>query len=308
MVTGGGKAANAAEITYSQLLSKVNAGQVKSAEINGAHVVITDQSNKPYSSTTPNNQDDLVKRLEMAERARMEEVLRPLGVTLHQYTAMSILERREGLSSAQLARRHVVSPQAMHQLIASMERDRLVERRPDAANRRILRIWLTDVVMHGSGRNDAILLRHAHRTGSDRATLNELATAIAPSRERRAETLDQGTAFIAAAAAWHPPELPERVAYPVAVGALAGRYGIDEDTTTAAYLQAFTTNLISAAVRLVPLGQSAGLRVLAELEPIILQVAAESRAARLDDLGGCAFRSDLAAMRHETQYTRLFRS
>ncbi len=64
MVTGGGKAASAAEITYSQLLSKVNAGQVKSAEINGAHVVITDQGNKPYTSTTPNNQDDLVKRLE----------------------------------------------------------------------------------------------------------------------------------------------------------------------------------------------------------------------------------------------------
>ena len=96
----------------------------------------------------------LVKRLEMAERARMEEVLRPLGVTLHQYTAMSILERREGLSSAQLARRHVVSPQAMHQLIASMERDRLIERRPDAANRRILRAWLTE---HG-----AEVLRASH--------------------------------------------------------------------------------------------------------------------------------------------------
>ena len=96
----------------------------------------------------------LVKRLEMAERARMEEVLRPLGVTLHQYTAMSILERREGLSSAQLARRHVVSPQAMHQLIASMERDRLIERRPDVANRRILRAWLTE---HG-----AQVLRDSH--------------------------------------------------------------------------------------------------------------------------------------------------
>ena len=105
-----------------------------------------------------------------------------------------------------------------------------------------------------------------------------------------------------------PPELPARVAYPVAVGALAGRQGIDEDATTAAYLQAFITNLISAAVRLVPLGQSAGLRVLAALEPTILRVAAETRAATLDDLGGCAFRSDLAAMRHETQYTRLFRS
>lgn len=86
----------------------------------------------------------LVKRLEMVERARMEEVLRPLGVTLHQYTALSILERREGLSSAQLARRHFVTPQAMNQMVASMERDGLIERRPDAANRKILRAWLTE--------------------------------------------------------------------------------------------------------------------------------------------------------------------
>ena len=171
-----------------------------------------------------------------------------------------------------------------------------------------LRIWLTDALLHGSGRNDAILLRHAHRAGGDCAALNDLAAAIAPSSERRVETLDQGTAFIAAAAAWYPPELPERVAYPVAVGALAVRHGIDEDTTTAAYLQAFTVNLISATVRLVPLGQSTGLRVLASLEPTILHVAMETRAATLDDLGGCAFRSDLAAMHHETQYTRLFRS
>jgi len=101
----------------------------------------------------------LVKRLEMAERARMDEVLRPLGVTLHQYTALSILERREGLSSAQLARRHVVTPQAMHQLIATMERDRLIERRPDETNRRILRAWLTE---HGSR-----VLRACHRAVDD---------------------------------------------------------------------------------------------------------------------------------------------
>ena len=75
----------------------------------------------------------LIKGLEMAERARLEEVLRPLGVTVHQYTVLSILERRGGLSSAQLARRHFVTPQAMHQLIASMERDQLIERRSDEA-------------------------------------------------------------------------------------------------------------------------------------------------------------------------------
>jgi urease accessory protein len=181
----------------------------------------------------------------------------------------------------------------------------------DIANGDTLRTWLADVLAYGSGRNDAILLRHAYRAHTDAATLHdiaELAAAVAPSRERRMETLDQGTAFIAAAAAWHPPQLPPRVAYPVAVGALAGSHGIPEDTTAAAYLQSFAANLISAAVRLVPLGQSTGLRVLAALEPTILHTAATTRTAMLDDLGGCAFRSDLAAMRHETQYTRLFRS
>jgi urease accessory protein len=73
-------------------------------------------------------------------------------------------------------------------------------------------------------------------------------------------------------------------------------------------LQTFTSNLISAAVRLVPLGQTTGLQTLAALEPVILRTAAATSQATLDDLGGCAFRSDLAAMRHETQYTRLFRS
>ena len=171
-----------------------------------------------------------------------------------------------------------------------------------------LHAWIADVLTHGAARNDAILLRHAHRTSGDFGTLNELATANASSRERLMETLDQGTAFVAAAAAWQPPELPSPVAYPIAVGAMAGHHGIDEETTAAAYLQTFTANLISAAVRLVPLGQSTGLRVLAALEPTILQVATATRTATLDDLGGCAFRSDLAAMRHETQYTRLFRS
>jgi urease accessory protein len=89
---------------------------------------------------------------------------------------------------------------------------------------------------------------------------------------------------------------------------VAGRHGIAAHATACGYLQAFTANLISAAVRLVPLGQSAGLRVVAALEPVLLETAAEAARCGLDDLGGCAFRSDLAAMRHETQYTRLFRS
>ena len=181
----------------------------------------------------------------------------------------------------------------------------------DVADEKTLRGWIEDVLAHGSGRNDAILLRHAHRAAADTGALTEiaeLAAATSSSRERQAETLDQGAAFIAAATAWQTPPLPSRTAYPVAVGALAGSHGIAEDLVAAAYLQAFAANLISAAVRLVPLGQSVGLRVLAALEPLILRVAEQTRDATPNDIGGCAFRADLAAMCHETQYTRLFRS
>jgi urease accessory protein len=173
-----------------------------------------------------------------------------------------------------------------------------------------LRHWLTEVLTHGSGRSDTILLRYAHRSAADSVMLRDivaLATACAPARERRDEALNQGRAFRLAVAPW-TTALPEDAPYSVAVGAAAGGSGIPEDDTAVAYLQAFATNLISAAVRLVPLGQTAGLRVLAALEPAILATADETRCAALDDVGGCAFRSDLAAMRHETQYTRLFRS
>jgi urease accessory protein len=171
--------------------------------------------------------------------------------------------------------------------------------------------WLTDVLAHGSGRSDTILLRHAHRAAADPVALREivaLATACAPARERRDEALNQGRAFQLAVAPWTTIALPDDAPYSVAVGAAAGERGIPEDDTAVAYLQAFATNLISAAVRLVPLGQTAGLHVLAALEPVILATADETKRATLDDVGGCAFRSDLAAMRHEIQYTRLFRS
>jgi DNA-binding MarR family transcriptional regulator len=73
----------------------------------------------------------LIKRLQMAERARMEDALHAHRVTVHQYTALSLLERRDGLSSAQLARRHFVTPQAMNQLVATLEREGLIRREPD---------------------------------------------------------------------------------------------------------------------------------------------------------------------------------
>ena len=172
-------------------------------------------------------------------------------------------------------------------------------------------VWLEDVLRHGAGRSDTILLRHAHRAAHDTPALAELiafALATSPSRERRAEAVGQGRAFIAAIRAWGMDDIPGDIPYCVAVGAAAGRAGIDVDSTAAGALQAFAANLISAAVRLVPLGQTVGLGALARLEPLIAGVAEEASSATLEDIGGFCFRSDIASMRHETQYTRLFRS
>jgi urease accessory protein len=175
--------------------------------------------------------------------------------------------------------------------------------------------WLVDILEQGSGRTDAILLRHAHRAGPDDAALAEvvdLAAALPGSRERWLETTAQGRAFLAAAAAWPAPvlaRLAERpVAYPVAVGAVSAAHCVAEDRATLGFLHAFCANLVSAAVRIVPLGQQAGLRVMAALEPVLIAVCEETRELSLDDIGSAAIRADLAAMHHETQYTRLFRT
>ena len=78
-MTGGAKTTNINEISYSQLLGKVNAGAVKSAEINGSHIEVKDQAGKIFAATTPNNQDDLVKRLE--SQAADIKVKAPGGMT-----------------------------------------------------------------------------------------------------------------------------------------------------------------------------------------------------------------------------------
>ena len=183
----------------------------------------------------------------------------------------------------------------------------------DVTSEAALLAWIEDVIAHGAGHTDAVLLRHAHRadTASELADVAELARAAQPAHERRAETLGQGDAFTIAARVWGAPLLEAvagPVAYPVAVGALARAHGVAEDAAALALLHAFSANLIGAAVRLVPLGQTAGLRVMAALEPLLHRVAADTRTAPLDMIGGACFRSDIAAMRHETQYTRLFRT
>lgn len=174
--------------------------------------------------------------------------------------------------------------------------------------------WLETLVGAGSGWNDAVLFAESWRRARDGDDLNELvelAEGLAGSRERHMEAMLQGAAFLKAASAW-PSQVPERLPadcpYCVAVGAMAGGDGIELRDALCAFLQAFLSNLVQAAIRLGVVGQVDATLLLAGFESLVVDTAGRAAVSTLDDLGGAAFMSDIMAMKHETQYSRLFRS
>jgi urease accessory protein len=182
-----------------------------------------------------------------------------------------------------------------------------------------LKDWLATMLSDGGGFCDAVLFAHAYRAVEDEGELRnvaELAAALAPSKERHLETTAQGNAFVEATRAAWPCAALDRlkqswdgpIAYPVAVAVAAAGHDIPLGAALAAFLQALVANWVSAGVRLVPLGQTDGQRVVAALEPAVAATAQRALVTALDDMGASAFRADLASLRHETQYTRLFRS
>lgn len=182
--------------------------------------------------------------------------------------------------------------------------------------------WIGALLNHGSLRNDTVLascawlaVRSEDAEGLRDAA--ELGLALAGCRERHLETSAQGTAFVTALkTAWMTPKIAwalealrtEEIAYPVALAIGGAGHGIDRHPLLEAFALALVQNLVSAAIRLSVIGQSDGQRAIASLMPSARRLAAEAEAATLDNLGGAAFHSDIAAIKHETQYTRLFRS
>ena len=174
--------------------------------------------------------------------------------------------------------------------------------------------WLAGNLKAGAARNDAILAALACRCHADAVRLADLAglcLALTPARQRHEELLVTGGAFLDAAKAWPDPvhdRLPRPCPYPVAFGAVAGAAGIAPGDTVLALLTAHAQAQISVAVRLVPLGQTAGLAILAAVEPDIAALAPALAEAGEDDLGSASYAADIAAMKHETLPTRIFRS
>jgi urease accessory protein len=158
--------------------------------------------------------------------------------------------------------------------------------------------WIADSLALGSLWTDAVLFRRAYE-GEDVAGL---AVALCPGAERRLEITAQGEAFCAATTPWGGTA---PAPYPVAASRLAAAHNIPAEAALAAYLHAAVANQISAAIRLIPLGQSAGLRAQKALEPAI---RATIRHSACLDPGTASWAADIATMQHETQYTRLFRT
>jgi urease accessory protein len=184
--------------------------------------------------------------------------------------------------------------------------------------------WLDADLRFGSGRNDAIFFCEAWRAAQQNSItqlreLAELAAAFRGTSELALESIQQGTACLSLLQrAWPAPfltavaaALAERQIEPtlaVIMGAACATHAIALEMALPLFLQSYVANLVTAGLRLVPLGQTDGQLAIAALESSIIEAGAEALAAKLDDLGSAAFMVDLASMAHETQYTRLFRS
>jgi urease accessory protein len=170
-----------------------------------------------------------------------------------------------------------------------------------------LTLWLAEVLRHGAGWQDAVLLARGLRPAADVAALDALAAALQPSAERLQESAEQGAAFARTVARITGRDLAPRC-LPVAVAEAAAPLDLPPEDVIALYLQALATNLFTIAIRHIPLGQSDGQVVLAGLLPLIADLANRAAPAGPDDLGNSCLAGDMAAMRHETLEVRLFRT
>ena len=185
------------------------------------------------------------------------------------------------------------------------------------------------VLERGGGWVDAVLFAQAWRAAhqpplvwehSARAQLRELAELAAAFRatsETALESCQQGAAFLQVTLmAWPHPRLAQfagdlrgrRIAQSVAVAVACAAHDIELPTAIQAFVQVLAANLVSAGARLIPLGQTDAQIAVARLAAVVAATAQRAVAADLDDLGTSAPALELCSMRHETQYTRLFRS
>ena len=174
------------------------------------------------------------------------------------------------------------------------------------SNREELQNWISDLLEYGSLKNDAILIKLVLQ-GSDPKEINELAMALCPASERLSETQLQGGAFCKIMREVWGLEIDE-LTLPIALALAAKNESIDQNLVVPAYLHSFCSNLISVAMRLIPIGQTDGQKTLRELSPLISDSVRAVAKSDKDDLGSACFLSDVSAMQHEYLQPRVFKT
>lgn len=193
-------------------------------------------------------------------------------------------------------------------------------------DRESLQDWIKDIVSFGSGRVDASLFCEAYRAAisTDDAfdrliEITELSSALQATSELARESVSQGAAFLSTATSVWPSERLQaiddlmkhndlKLSHAVAVGIVSALNDLPLEASLTAYLHSFVANLVSAGVRLLPLGQTDGQRAIAALEPTIIAATREAMTRDFEDIGSATPIVDWTSTKHETQYTRLFRS
>lgn len=189
---------------------------------------------------------------------------------------------------------------AYSQGLESLVEDQRIETAKD------LGAWLTDLIRFGAVRNETVFLAMAYSDPDD-PSIPELALAMQPTAERRAEVMALGAAFSRTVSALSG--LPDHATvYPVAVGHAARALGLPLDAVATGYLQSVLSNLVSASQRLLSIGQTEAQALLASTAPDCAKLARLAHGLTHDDLGTSGLISDIASMRHETQAVRLFQT
>ena len=177
------------------------------------------------------------------------------------------------------------------------------------------------VLTRGGGWVDAVLFAHTWRAAclGEQAVdeISEIGAAFRGTAETALESLQQGSAFLQITRqAWPHPAIEgfarrhagRGVAHAVVVGLTCSVHGIALQPALSSYLHAVAANLVSAGVRLIPLGQTHGQLAVAHLLPVVESVTEQAECVDLEDLGTAAPGLERCSALHETQYTRLFRS
>ncbi len=182
-----------------------------------------------------------------------------------------------------------------------------------------LQTWLTTSLATGSISIEAAILIRAHRAwlqGDQQHVLywNHWLSATRETAELQQQNWQMGRSLLKLLQDLYPSidwsgwSMTENWNMAIIFALAAGLAEIDEHTAVLGYLHSWTSNLVNAGVKLIPLGQTAGQKLMMELATSIASSADQSLCLPDDQLFSCSWGLALASMAHETQYSRLFRS